>query len=234
MGRGSLVLFSVLGVFSAATCFAASHVINGNEVAEGDHAEVIQLTAGATSCSATVVGPRVIVTAAHCAATGAVGKFTIDGEAYSAKMIRSSVYPKVDHDLGVGIIDRDVLVNPATIASQVAVGDDVFVVGYGCTSSEGGGEGVLRAGNASVNRMSDLDFITQGKVAICFGDSGGPAYLSDGESLELAGIASMGNLQDTSYFTRLDLAQSQTFLKEIAKTEKVDICGINKDCDSDH
>ena len=48
--------------------------------------------------TATIVGPRVIVTAAHCANTGATATFKFNGANYSATITRSPDYQGKDHD----------------------------------------------------------------------------------------------------------------------------------------
>lgn len=212
-------------------------LINGTAVKAGTWKEVVYIKSSGGACSATLVGPKVLITAAHCATTGSTVTFSLDGKKYSAKMTRSNLYPSQDLDINVGIIDSEVAnVHPKTIGGKATKGITITLFGYGCTDSDGNGgnDGTLRTGTSVVTGFSNFDMVssTPGGAALCFGDSGGPAFIADNgeDSAVLLGINSKGNISDTNYNTRLDIAESQKFLTDFAQKNGVDICGINKDC----
>lgn len=212
-------------------------IINGKPVEAGTYKEVPKISANGASCTATVIGPRVIVTAAHCANNDVMATFTIDGVNYSAKMKRSSLYPGQDHDIALGFTDKDIKVTPVSVGGKAVVGLGITLLGYGCTNAggTGGNDGVLRIGDTVITSFSEFDMVSRKAdgAALCFGDSGGPAFMMDGSKRYLIGVNSKGNIKDTNWNLRTDIPETQTFMKSFASTNGVVICGINSDCGSD-
>jgi len=210
-------------------------LINGKPVAAGTWEEVVYIRSSGGSCTATVVGPRVIITAAHCATTGSSVTFNHSGKKYTAKMTRSSLYPGKDHDVSLGLLTEDIVsAKPKTIGGIASKGLGITLLGYGCINEGGGGgnDGILRIGESVITGFSGYDIVSSSPpsgAALCFGDSGGPAFIADkGEDgAVLIGINSKGNISDTNYNTRLDSTESQSFLRTFATNNRVDICGIN-------
>jgi hypothetical protein len=148
-------------------------------------------------------------------------------------MTRSPLYPRNDHDIALGIIDQEVTgIKFASIGGDASKGVDITLAGYGCVRPGGGGgnDGILRVGDNRVINLSGYDMVSrmQGGGALCFGDSGGPAFLRDTNIL--LGVNSKGNIQDTNYNTRTDTQASRDFFAKFAQQTGVEICGINKDC----
>lgn len=231
----ALFLVAVVCLNVQARTFAPA-LINGVPVADGEFEEVVRIRIDNAGCTATIVGPRVILTAAHCGETGKEAKFTFDGEDYTAQITQSPLYPTKDLDISVGIVDKDILgATPASVGGKAVIGKELTILGYGCTQTDGtgGNDGVLRIGQAKIVGWAgtyDVVSRTPGGAALCFGDSGGPAFLEDSGKFELLGINSKGNIVDTNYNSRLDHKDSMDFLKKIAKDKKVDICGVNANC----
>ena len=218
------------------TIFADTRIINGTPVAPGSFKEVVDLSFQGAGCSGSLVGPRVVLTAAHCATTGSEGSFTIDGTKYTAKFTTHPAYPGQDMDLSLGLLPAAIEgISPVSIAKDpTAMAEEINVLGYGCTQPGGGGgnDGILRMGATDVTGFTQYDIISKriGGGALCFGDSGGPAYkLIDGKYYQV-GVNSKGNIKDTNYNTNLAIAESKNFLQTFAADNSVDICGVNKDC----
>ena len=124
----------------------------------------------------------------------------------------------------------------SSIGAKATEGLGITLLGYGCTQpgGTGGNDGILRVGNSAIIGFSQYDMVSRmpNGAALCYGDSGGPAFvIEDGNHL-LLGINSKGNISDTNYNTRTDISQSQSFLTTFAQQNTVEICGVNKDCTS--
>lgn len=214
------------------------YLINGVPVPDGERPDIIRITTGSAGCTASVVGPKVVLTASHCGTTGAISTFKVNNVSYSGTFKRSSLYPAQDHDVAVIIVDKDVDLgaqkNYSTIGGKAEKGKDIQIFGYGCINPGGGGgnDGILRTGLATITDFSNFDIVSQkpGGAALCFGDSGGPAYIKDGTEWKQISVNSKGNIKDTNYTTRTDLQESTKFLEDVVAQYKVDICGVNKVC----
>lgn len=227
-------IFTALCLLSV-PALAEFRLINGKPVDPGTWKEVVQISSNGSKCTATIVGPRAVATAAHCAANGASATFVIGTTTYTAKMFRSPLYSTKDHDIAIGVTTQDITgVEPASIGGKAVTGLGINLLGYGCTNPGGGGgnDGILRIGDTAITGFSGFDMVSRkaGGAALCFGDSGGPAMLVENGKHLLLGINSKGNIQDTNYDTRTDLPESNDFYKTLAQTEGIQICGINKDC----
>lgn len=195
---------------------------------------VVRIITGNSGCSATVIGKRVLVTAAHCARTGSTSRFKISygphkGEEFTAKITRSELYPNSDHDIALGYLNKEFPAIPASIdRTRLEVGDVITLAGYGCVRPGGGGgnDGVLRQGDSTVIGRNKWDTVTRepGGAALCYGDSGGPLF----KDKKLSGINSKGNIKTTSYLARLDIEQTKEFFEEWSDKHDANICGFNE------
>lgn len=225
-------------------------LIGGRPALRGEFPEIVYISSGAARCSAVVVSDRVIITAAHCVRDqGEIGPvsekeihFVREQTVYTAVCSQAPLYRDriENHDMALCKVDKSLPIKPAKVSRlSPKISSMVLLTGYGCTkggsdgSSSGGNDGILRVGEATVTKLpKDKNhwFYTEDTRALCFGDSGGPAMMSEKEKHSVIGVNSMGDIQKKSLLTALFTSQSIEFMESFARDQNVEICGITREC----
>ena len=144
-----------------------------------------------SGCTATLVAPEVIITAAHClgyrSATtpGNYGEFTIWGSGGERQTYRIDLYTSFSRTLGENDVALMRLAEPvpASVATPAkmapadpANGTSMAIWGFGCT----------RRGTSSDWQKRRYDFLEgSGTNNLCPGDSGGPVMTEDGQVVRI-------------------------------------------------
>jgi hypothetical protein len=226
----------VVGSVVARASEDGTRIIAGELANPTEYPEVVLLQNG---CTASIAGPRTVITAGHCYRR--TSSFKLNGKTYALTQTRSPKYKTsifgaiTGHDMVLGltaeVIDLPLEKMARPEISGTLAGLPIDLVGYGCTrwqSSVGYGE--LRRGWADVTTFSrnGFDVTTRGRSAICQGDSGGPAFVP-GVPHRQVGIHSRGNGRD-SIEVRMDSQASKDFLQQFIDNNDAEICGLNLDC----
>jgi secreted trypsin-like serine protease len=156
--------------------------------------------------TATLIGRRTVLTAAHCIDDGFVHKFEIGGKLYEMEaavrhpefvvnqgdLTRMDPLHRADHDLAIVRLKEAPPVAPAVInAARIRGGQAITVVGYGETELNRNDRGVKRRAQNFVDRLTPNKFEFRGPQSVCHGDSGGPSFAQvQGQTL-LVGVHSV-------------------------------------------
>jgi hypothetical protein len=221
-----------------------STLIGGDEARAEDFPATVYSTDGSGRCTATLIGPQVLITAAHCVDNGGQVFFTLlTGQQHRGVCQH---HPDYDNnktaDWALCRLEEEADVEFETLSMDRTIparGDRILLTGYGCTAQGGGGgnDGTLRYGFAEViqtPRSGNWDIITRGSVALCFGDSGGPAFHTYGSEdptgrRVMISVNSRGNIKDTSYLSKtLQNSVFSGWLKAWAADQLVTVCGVSR------
>ena len=237
----SIFLFIIFITSCGAELTANSNLIGGEPVHPYEYRETVRLFMDRGSCTGVVVGPRVLLTAAHCVETSDVKFQAYNRMIYYATCHLAPGYKRSvgDQDIAICILDK---VHPPPYASIATSGpeleEDVILMGYGCTEPDtgrGGNDGILRKGVVKVVRLpqgNNHSFYTHGDVALCFGDSGGPSYLisKNGDHIVI-GVNSRGDIRKLSLMTSVWHPETLEFLARFESATSYKICGLGAICE---
>ncbi len=219
--RSALLVLGLL-VACAPTEFDGEGASDGEGVTEADdyttkvtngtrttgYPSVGFFTSGDTTCTATLIGPRDVLTAAHCIQSSS-GSFRVGDKTH--KWSKRHVHERydedsLDNDMAVATLDAAVTnVTPSPLrTTPVLKGERFTIVGYGYNSSSGAYDGKKYAGNNSIASVYTTQFSYTGNSNNCSGDSGGPSFIGNA----VAGVTSSGEgnryCSTTGYSVRVD------------------------------
>ncbi|MFT5686060.1 MAG: trypsin [Myxococcota bacterium] len=202
------------------TSSTTQSVVGGSAVSSGDWPDTAAIYFGnQVGCTGVLIAPNAVLSAGHCAdGITAVKLNTNDYSSGGERIMVAEIieYPDSQRtfDLAVLILESDATAEPRVIARGCALEDldadaQVTVVGYGAQNPQGTQyNSTLMEGFTTVDDPECTDFssgcvrdISPGgelgagasdEVDSCYGDSGGPLYLTTDHGDYLVGITSRG------------------------------------------
>lgn len=243
MGKIRNFLLGSALALSSGIALAETNLINGQAADLRDFPASVDVRINGAGCTGTLIGERTMLIAAHCAANNSTATFSVGPNRFTSKCLQNAGFRNGDEtaDWSLCLVDRIVtgvaFEKVAVNANVCAANRKLLLTGFGCINSNngngsGGNDGIYRVGESTIQSCpsNTNDITTKNGAALCFGDSGGPAFLvaQDG-SRQVVSVNSRGNIKDTSFLSALFTNAAKTFIKQFQQQTGQKICGIDAD-----
>jgi len=224
-------------------------LVNGREVNRRFFPTLFRKTTGPL-CTAALVGPSALLTAAHCMLDGVHSRFRLGDTRIRGLCRHAPGYDggaNVSEDWALCLLELPVLdiVYERVGDAVPALGTAVTLTGYGCTVPNGPSDNILRIGLANLvsrpptsgapveaSSIYTKTNVAAGGVVLCDGDSGGPLFQIQGNSMTdartLVGVNSRSNGGGgVSVFAAAGSQAGRQFFESWVRLHQQKVCGVN-------
>jgi hypothetical protein len=186
-------------------------IVNGKQ--HYGHKSVVQLRHGSSLCTATLIGYKTALTAAHCVKPGETHYLVVDGFWHQlASTKRHEAYSTYSHanDVALVFLGASIGVTPSRVSTlPPSVGQTITMIGYGKTGEDVKDSGIKRIASTTLSSKTStrLKYFNKDLGNICNGDSGGPSFATiDGQEVQV-GVHSLkyGKCGDGGADMRVDV-----------------------------
>ena len=186
------------------------------------------------SCTASLIGPQVLLTSARCKRSGQSVAFKLDEISYSG---RCEAHPqskpnRIDFDISLCKFEP-AIVNEEILArfdpSKPVVGADAYIMGFGATLD---GFGSKRFAEVSVKDVGPTAFTVDGNGRVGAGDTGSSVILDTDRvrgPFIVIGVA-LGLISDNLKTIAARVDNAEDFFAEFSEKNSAKICGLNSEC----
>jgi hypothetical protein len=204
----------------------------------GPNTATLKLESQIGDCSATLIGPHAVLTAATCV-EGPSATAILDSTRFPLSVCRSIPDRENDRSYNLALCYSHSVIplSPERIdvdPHSFLIGDQIYLAGFGCKLSGGtdASFGDVSVGRATVigkaqNFYPGGDLTVLGS-ALCPGDAGGPAFILEGGKLVIIGVNSSSDQDVKSIVSSLARQPFLDWAKEWSKEHDAPICGLDQ------
>lgn len=190
------------------------------------------------NCTASIVGPEVVLTAGHCRDSGDRVVFNLNGVRHEGRCAQHPQFNNRTLNNDFALCKFSPALSDSSIFAslepkRVNRGDDVVIQGFGETDFTR-----KRLDIVNIAAIDDQDLFTNDRnTKLGGGDSGGGLIINTDlfkGPFVIVGVNSRVQINgQVSFFNRVNLDRSQQFFKDFARANNVEICGVTENCEGE-